>query len=294
MPNGLPRRPKPGDDLVDDEQQVVAVADRADAFEPAGRRDDHAADTLHGLGDDGADAVGALARDQRLELVGAREPARRVRLPQLAAVAVRTRDARHLRKLRLVVAMKPREPGQAGRTARRAVVGVPQGDDPDLVGAPAQPPVEPHQTDHALVRLRAARREHHVRQALRRHARDARGQADGRLGREPEQRRRVRERARLRRDGARDLGDARVPPPRSTATTGRRGSAGPRCPTRTRPSRARGAACPRPRRHGRRAEAVHQMIAVEPIEPIGGGSRGHGGHRGRSPRTAQESARRPS
>ena len=223
----------------------MAVTDRADAFEPPGRRDDHPADALHGLGDDGADALGALARDHRLELVGAREPARRVRLPQLAAVAVRTRDARHLRKLRLVVAMKAREPGQAGRTARRAVVGVPQGDDPDLVGAPAQPPVEPHQTDHALVRLRAARREHHVRQALRRHACDARGQADGRLGREPEQRRRVlracapapRRRARSR--------AARVRPPRSTATTGRRGSAGPRCPTRRRPSRARGAACPR-------------------------------------------------
>ena len=102
MPNARAEAAEAGDHLVDDQQQVVAIADRAHALEPARRRDDHAAHPLHRLGDDGADAVRALARHHRLELVGAGEPAGRVGLAQLAAVAVRARDARHLRELRAV------------------------------------------------------------------------------------------------------------------------------------------------------------------------------------------------
>ena len=65
--------PEPRDHLVGDEEDVVLVADLADAREVVVLRDDHAARPLHGFGDEHGHRVGAFAENRLLELVRGRD-----------------------------------------------------------------------------------------------------------------------------------------------------------------------------------------------------------------------------
>ena len=66
------RAAEPGDDLIRDEEDIVAIADFTHARKVVSRRDDDAARALDRLGDERSDRVGALAEDRRLELIGRR------------------------------------------------------------------------------------------------------------------------------------------------------------------------------------------------------------------------------
>ena len=59
-----------GDDLVEDQQDAVLVADRAQALEVALRRHQHAGGAGHRLDDAGRDGLGVVQRDEALEVVG--------------------------------------------------------------------------------------------------------------------------------------------------------------------------------------------------------------------------------
>ena len=59
-----------GDDLVEDQQDAVLVADLAQPLEIALRRDQHAGRAGHRLDDDRGDGRGVVQRDDALELVG--------------------------------------------------------------------------------------------------------------------------------------------------------------------------------------------------------------------------------
>jgi len=186
----------------------VLVTDGADAFEVSRRRDHHAADALHRFGDERADRLGPFAFDDAFQFVGARDPALRIFEPQLAAVAERSRHPNDAGEQRLVVLVKVGQAGQTGGARRRAVVGAIESDDLELVRTLPQPPVEAHEADDRLVGLGAATGEHNARQSLWCHAGDACRELLGWGGREAEERRGVRQLARLCGNGARDLGTA--------------------------------------------------------------------------------------
>ena len=59
-----------GDHLVEDEQDAVLVADRAELLEVALRRDEHAGGAGHRLDDHRGDGRGVVESDQPLEIVG--------------------------------------------------------------------------------------------------------------------------------------------------------------------------------------------------------------------------------
>ena len=59
-----------GDDLVEDQQDAVPVADLAQALQVALRRHQHAGTAGHGLDDDGGDGAGVMQRDAALQVVG--------------------------------------------------------------------------------------------------------------------------------------------------------------------------------------------------------------------------------
>jgi hypothetical protein len=61
-----------GDDLVEDQQQAMPVADRAQAFEVTPWRHQHAGGAGHGLDDHGSDVARIVQGDQALQLVGHR------------------------------------------------------------------------------------------------------------------------------------------------------------------------------------------------------------------------------
>ena len=72
-PVGAERRAEPaeaGDDLVEDQQDAVPVADLAQPLQIAERRHQHAGRSGHRLDDHGGDGVRAVQRDQRFERVG--------------------------------------------------------------------------------------------------------------------------------------------------------------------------------------------------------------------------------
>ena len=66
--NQRPARSKPGEDLVEDEQDAVAVADLADRREIAGRRHEDAVGAGHGLEDDGGDRLRPFVLQELLEV----------------------------------------------------------------------------------------------------------------------------------------------------------------------------------------------------------------------------------
>lgn len=60
-----------GDDLIEDQQDVVLVAYLAQALEIAHWRRQHAGRACHRLDDDGGDVGGIMQRDQLQQLIGA-------------------------------------------------------------------------------------------------------------------------------------------------------------------------------------------------------------------------------
>src|SRR5215831_12955380 len=66
-----PSAAETGNHLVADHQDIVTGADLADLRQPLNRRNNHAADTLDWLGNEGADGVRAFTLNNPLEFVGA-------------------------------------------------------------------------------------------------------------------------------------------------------------------------------------------------------------------------------
>ena len=67
---GVAEPAEAGDDLVEDQQDAVLVADRAQPLQIALGRRQHAGRARHRLDDDGGDGRGVVQRDDALELVG--------------------------------------------------------------------------------------------------------------------------------------------------------------------------------------------------------------------------------
>ena len=67
---GVAEPAEAGDDLVEDQQDAVAVADRAQPLQIALGRRQHAGRAGHRLDDDGGDGRGVVQRDDAFELVG--------------------------------------------------------------------------------------------------------------------------------------------------------------------------------------------------------------------------------
>ena len=117
-----------GDHLVGDEQDAVAVADRADALEVARGRRERAAGVLDGLHDHHRDRLGAGLDDRRLEVVEQERGELLLGLAGRAVVAVRVADVDHVGDERLERGAQRRDAVDRERAHRGAVVGEPAGD----------------------------------------------------------------------------------------------------------------------------------------------------------------------
>ena len=193
---------EPGDDLVRDEQDVVAAAEVPDARPVALGRRDHAAGADHRLCDERGD-LGAARLEQGLQ-----------------RTEVHDRDGDHVLDQRPVARPVAWDPGQRGPERRHAVVAVlARHDDPALRVA-QHVPVAARELGGRLHGLRAAAREEHGRVRHGRQRGDARGELDGGFRRvRPE--RRVRGQApQLVPDG---VGDLRAPEADRRVPQGRRG-----------------------------------------------------------------------
>ena len=89
---GVAEPAEAGDDLVEDQQDAVLVADLAQALEIALGRRQHAGRARHRLDDDGGDRRGVVQRDDALEIVGEMRAIVRLALGEgllLAVIGVR-------------------------------------------------------------------------------------------------------------------------------------------------------------------------------------------------------------
>ena len=186
------REPAPGaaeagQDLVEDEQDAVAIADLADRREVAGRRHEDAVGAGHGLEDHGGDRLRPLVLQDLLQVrtaggdgavVGV--PGGRVEgvsavpvvdMPGGAAVRVRVEHAHDARDRRLG-RPAPRVAGERRGARGGAVVAAVPGDDLLAPGHPAR------QLDGVLVGVGAAGREQRHAEVARRHL----GEQPGELG----------------------------------------------------------------------------------------------------------------
>ena len=104
---GMAEPAEAGDDLVEDQQDAVLVADRAQPLQIALRRRQHRGRARHRLDDDGGDGGVAVQRDDALQFVGEMRAPFRLALGErllLAVVGVRQMiDARQHRAERLAV-----------------------------------------------------------------------------------------------------------------------------------------------------------------------------------------------
>ena len=145
-----PGAAKPGDDLVGDQQHLVAVADLAQPREIRFRRDDDPARPHHRLADDRGHRVGPFCQYRLLDRVGGAHPRLLIALP---AIGVGRRDLdepRHQRAEHLVV---DRHAGRAHRRHRHAVIGVRARDDLHFVGLVLDLPVIARGLERRLVRF---------------------------------------------------------------------------------------------------------------------------------------------
>ena len=117
-----------GDHLVGDEQDAVAVADRADALEVAGGRRERAAGVLDGLHDHQRDRLRAGLDDRRLEVVEQERGELLLGLGGRAVVAVRVADVDHVGDERLEGGAQRGDAVDRERAQRGAVVGEAAGD----------------------------------------------------------------------------------------------------------------------------------------------------------------------
>src|SRR3954451_20692542 len=164
------------DDLVGDHQDVVLVADLADALEVALGRREAAAGVLDRLHDHGGDRLGALeldaVRDRLGEVLGA--------VAGRQAVEVRVRDVATAGGERLERLAQRGDAGRAQCAHRRAVVGDLAGDDLVLVRVAPELVVLPRELERALDGLAAARGEEDAVEVAGGDRREARRELDRR------------------------------------------------------------------------------------------------------------------
>ena len=185
-----------GDHLVGGEQDVVAVAELADAAPVARRRREGAARVLHRLHVDEADRLRPHREDRLLEVLEQHRRELRLGLLGRPVVAVRVLHVPHLGHERLERLLQRRDAVDRERSHRRPVVGDLARDRlvlarhrragalvaPRLAGrnllAAAREVVLARELPRRLDRLRAAGDEEHAVQVAGRERRDLRGQLD--------------------------------------------------------------------------------------------------------------------
>ena len=170
---------KAGDHLVGDQQDPVAIADRAHAREVVGRRHDQAARPLHRLGDHRGDRLRAGVDDHLLQGLGVGLTGLHPR-SRVVAVGIGRGRVQEARRQRLHVLPEDRQPGGAGGPQRQPVVVAEAGDDVDAPGLPLQLPVQPGQLVGGVVGLGAAGSEEGDLQVARRQFGQACRQPDSR------------------------------------------------------------------------------------------------------------------
>ena len=167
------RPPEPGLNFVADEDAAVLPNDPDGRLEVLGRRRDEPSDSLDRLGQESGDATRRRGPDDVLDVVRARDPARRIGQVHRAAVAVRRRrvlDPGDFRGKR-----PPARLGRQGlREGRAAGVTVPQRDHLRAAGE------ELGHHHRSLVGFRAGRREIRLFEIPRRDSRQPLGQLDHR------------------------------------------------------------------------------------------------------------------
>jgi hypothetical protein len=177
---------KAGDDFVGNEQDVELAARIAHRLEPALRRHDHAARALHRLAEECGYAFGAKRFDLRTQC-GDRRVDHRLRIvAHLAAIQIRRRNVMLVRQRHIEVLMKRAQCGQARAHRRRTVIAALQRNELLLLRAARRVVVVRDVADCGIHRIRAAQREVHVTQRVRRQFDELFGEPDGRFAAEVE------------------------------------------------------------------------------------------------------------
>ena len=232
---GIAEPAEAGDDLVEDQQDAVLVADRAQPLQIALGRRQHAGRARHRLDDHGGDGRGVVQRDDALELVGEMRAPFRLALGEGLLLAVVGRrqmvDAGEQRAEELAVVDDAADRDAAEADAVIAALA------PDQARAralAAHVVIGERDLERGVDRLRAGIAEEHVVEIARRQRRDAARELE-RLGMGELEGRRVVELGRLRLD----RGDDRVAVVAGVACTTAR-----RCRRAPRGLRACNSACP--------------------------------------------------
>ena len=182
-----PRAPEPGHHLVDDQQHAVRVADLAHQRPVALRRREVAADAEQRLRQERRHRAGRLRLDRGGEGVGSGARvgavAERIRRRDVDVPGHDRGQSRH---------PAHRHAGRAHR-ARGVAVVAPQAADHRRAGRVDLRPVQPHQRERLLDRLRAARRERDAVEIAGQQRREPRGRGHGLRVREPVEQRHVRQ-----------------------------------------------------------------------------------------------------
>ena len=153
---GLAQAAEAGDHLVGDQQDVVLLQHRLDAREVTRRWDDHAARTLHRLGDEGGDGVGAFGGDQVFQLLD--QPVDELRLGlagQAHAVEVRCAHPQDAGQRQVEVLVHRGQARQRRGRGRHAVVALLPSDDLLLGRLAACVVVVAHQLEGGVVAFTA-------------------------------------------------------------------------------------------------------------------------------------------
>ena len=194
-----------GDDLVEDQEHAVFVADRPQALEVALGRDQDAGRAGYRLDDDGGDGRGIVEQDHPLEVLGELDSMRRLAAREgIAGEVVGVADmvdAREERAEHLAVG-----DDAADRDAAEidAVIAPLAADQAEPAALAARPMIGKRDLEGRLDRLRAGIGEEDVVDALRRELDEARGELEG-LGMAHLEGRRIVELGNLALDGLHDL-----------------------------------------------------------------------------------------
>ncbi|CAN0644465.1 conserved hypothetical protein [Burkholderia cepacia] len=172
------RAAEAGDHLVGDEQDAEAPARVAHRLQPAGRRHDHAAGTLHGFAEECGDVVGAEFGNLGFQR-GHRRGDQRLRIAaERMAVRVGRRDVVLVRARQVEMAVERGQRGEAGADRRRAVITALERNHLLLRRAACRVEIVRDEADRGIDRVRAAEREVHAIQRRRRERREPFGQLD--------------------------------------------------------------------------------------------------------------------
>src|SRR5262249_23076806 len=144
------------DDLVGDQEDVMAIADLADTREIGVRWHDHAARAHYGLRDDGGYGVRTFPQYRLLENIGRADARLLVAFPAIGVGSRRLQEVRHQRAEHLVIG---RHAGGAHRRHGDAVIGMGTREYLHLLVLALQLPVIARDLEGGLVRFRAGRGE---------------------------------------------------------------------------------------------------------------------------------------